>query len=192
IGPGHNVAVGDMDPAPGLEIAAGVTTSNLILWAPDGTRIRDMDPSAHGPASDTAQDNSSVVNLFEYPAVGDPDRNGQLDLAKAGATLSGLLNLVLVGQNQPFHHVLQAWNASTGVALEGFPKVIDDFGLTTVPVFANVGATTDVGDTLNLPEIISGNGLYMVHAFDVTGRQPANWPKFTGGWHFGSPAPRRL
>src|SRR5439155_666617 len=87
IGPGHNVAVGDMDPSPGLEIAASLTTSNLALFRPDGTRLRDMDPSAHGPLSDTAQDNSSVLNLFEYPAIGDIDRDGKLDLTKVGVTL---------------------------------------------------------------------------------------------------------
>src|SRR2546428_674939 len=189
IGPGHNVAVGDLDPSPGLEVAASLTTSNLVLFRPDGTRLRDMDPSAHGALSDTAQDNSSVLNLFEYPAIGDLDRDGKLDLAKVGVTLNGLVNLVLVGQNEPFHHVLQAWNAATGQPLEGFPKVIDDFGLTTVPLLANVGATVDPGDTLNLPELVSANGLYLVHAFDFTGREPANWPKLTGGGDTGAPAP---
>ena len=188
IGPGHNVAVGDLDPSPGLEVAAGLTTSNLALFRPNGTRIRDMDPSAHGPLSDTAQDNGSVLNLFEYPAVGDINRDGKLDLTKVGVTINGLVDLVLIGQNQPFHHVLQAWDASTGQPLDAFPKVIDDFGLTTVPLIANVGATTDVGDALNQPEIVSGNGLYLVHAFDAAGREPAGWPKFTGGWHTGSPA----
>src|SRR5437867_3623113 len=188
IGPGHNVAVGDLDPSPGLEVAASLTTSNLVLFRPDGTRLRDMDPSAHGALSDTAQDNSSVLNLFEYPAIGDLDRDGHLDLAKVGVTLNGVVDLVLVGQNQPFNHVLQAWDASTGQPLEGFPKVIDDFGLTTVPLLANVGATVDPGATLNLPELVSANGLYLVHAFDFTGREPASWPKLTGGWHTGSPA----
>ena len=188
IGPGHNVAVGDMDPSPGLEVAASLTTSNLVLFRPDGTRIRDMDPSARGALSDAVQDGSSVVNLFEYPAIGDLDRDGHLDLAKVGVTLNGVVDLVLVGQNQPFNHVLQAWDASTGQPLEGFPKVIDDFGLTTVPLLANVGATVDPGDTLNLPELVSANGLYLVHAFDFTGREPASWPKLTGGWHTGSPA----
>src|SRR5207244_7679068 len=45
IGPGHNLAVGDLDPSPGLEVAAGLTTSNLAVFRPDGSRIRDMDPS---------------------------------------------------------------------------------------------------------------------------------------------------
>src|SRR5439155_18285856 len=89
IGPGHYVAVGDMDPSPGLEIAASLTTSNLMLFRPDGTRLRDMDPSTHGPLSDTAQDNSSVLNLFEYPAIGDIDRDGSPDLATAGLGLNG-------------------------------------------------------------------------------------------------------
>lgn len=188
IGPGHNLAVGDLDPSPGLEIAASLTTANLAVFRPDGSRLRDMDPSAHGALSDTAEDEGSVLNLFEYPMIGDVDRNGQLDLSKAGITLNGLVNLVLAGQNQPFHHVLQAWTGATGQPLPGFPKVIDDFGLTTVPLLANVGATSDVGDTLNLPEIVSGNGLYLVHAFDAAGREPAGWPKLTGGWHAGQAA----
>jgi len=188
IGPGHNVAVGDLDPSPGLEVAASLTTSNLVLFRPDGTRIRDMDPSAHGALSDTAPDNSPVLNLFEYPVVGDVDRDGNLDVSKVGITLNGLVDLVLAGQNDPFHHVLQAWTGRTGAPLPGFPKVIDDFGLTSVPLLVNVGATSDVGDTLNLPELISGNGLYLVHAFDASGREPSGWPKLTGGWVTGQPA----
>ena len=188
IGPGHNVAVGDLDPSPGLEVAASLTTGTLAIFRPNGTRIRDMDPSAHGPLSDATQDPSGVLNLFEYPTIGDVDRDGQLDLMKTGVTLQGLVNLVLAGQNQPFHHVLQAWTAGTGAPLPGYPKVIDDFGLTTVPLVANVGATTDVGDTLNLPEIVSGNGLYLVHATDAAGREATGWPKLTGGWHTGQPA----
>src|SRR5437870_7281673 len=188
IGPGHNRAVGDLDPSPGLEDAAALTTSNLAVFRPDGTRIRDMDPSTRGASSDAHQDGGSVLNLFEYPAIGDVDRDGQLDLSKVGVTLQGLVNLVLVGQNAPFNHVLQAWTGPTGQPLPGFPKVIDDFGLTTVPLIANVGATSDVGDTLNLPELVSGNGLYLLHAFDATGQEPSGWPKLTGGWLTGQPA----
>ena len=158
----------------------------LAFFRPDGTRLRDMDPSAHGALSDTTQDNSSVVNLFEYPAIGDTDRDGRLDLSKVGMTLNGLVNLVLVGQNEPFHHVLQAWTGATGAPLPGFPKVIDDYGLTTVPLLVNVGATSDVGDTLNMPELVSGNGLYLVHAFDANGREPSGWPKPTGPGTWGS------
>src|SRR5439155_469561 len=105
-----------------------------------------------------------------------------------GLTLNGIVDLVLVGQNMPFNHVLQAWTGATGQPLPGFPKVIDDFGLTTVPLIANVGATSDAGDTLNLPELISGNGLYLVHALDATGQEPSRWPKLTGGWMTGQPA----
>src|SRR3989442_1632430 len=81
-----------------------------------------MDPSAHGAFSDTTQDSSSVVNLFEYPAIGDIDRDGRLDLSKVGMTLNGLVNLVLVGQNEPFHHVLQAWTGATGSPAPGLPQ----------------------------------------------------------------------
>jgi len=47
IGPGHNVTVGELDPSPGLEVAGELTSANLALFRPDGTRLRDMDPSAH-------------------------------------------------------------------------------------------------------------------------------------------------
>src|SRR5438477_5850061 len=80
IGPGHNLAVGDLDPSPGLEVAAALTTSNLAVFRPDGTRIRDMDPSTRGASSDAHQDGGSVLNLFEHPAIGDVDRHVQLDL----------------------------------------------------------------------------------------------------------------
>src|SRR5204862_6226098 len=89
IGPGHNVAVGDMDPSPGLEIAASLTTSNLVLFRPDGTRLRDMDPSTHGPLSDTAPDNRSVPHPFQHPPLGAIARDVRLHPTKAGLTLNG-------------------------------------------------------------------------------------------------------
>src|SRR5205814_2150031 len=97
IGPGHNLAVGDLDPSPGLDVAAAPTTSNPAVFRPHGPLIRDVAPSPRG-------------------------------------------------------------------------------------------ASPDVGDTLNLRELASGNGLYLTHAFDATGQEPAGGPKLTGGWVTGQPA----
>ena len=53
------------------------------------------------------------------------------------------MNLVAVGQNEPFHHVLQAWDGSTGQPLPAFdprgdrPRVDNAYsgGLPILPTF---------------------------------------------------------
>jgi hypothetical protein len=36
-------------------------------------------------------------------------------------------------------------------------------------------------------ELVAGNGVYTLSAFDAAGDRPAGWPKLTGGWLVGTP-----
>ena len=97
-------------------------------------------------------------------------------------TLNQVVNLgVAVGQNLPYNHVVQAWNAQTGASLPTFPQAVEDFQLLSSPMVA------DVSDSPG-NEVIVGTGLYYLRNFNVAGIEGTGWPKFTGGWIFATPA----
>ena len=97
-------------------------------------------------------------------------------------TLNQVVNLgVAVGQNLPYNHVVQAWNAQTGASLPTFPQAVEDFQLLSSPSVA------DVSDSPG-NEILVGTGLYYLRNFNVAGIEGAGWPKFTGGWIFATPS----
>src|SRR4030095_13282345 len=107
-----------------------------------------------------------------------------------GVTHNHLFNIgVGVGQNLPYNHVVQAWNALTGASLPSFPQAVEDFQLLSSP------AVADVSDTPG-NEILVVTGLYYLRSLNVTGLEGAAtdcasvlcWPKFTGGWIFATPA----
>jgi hypothetical protein len=88
---------------------------------------------------------------------------------------------VAVGQNLPYNHVVQAWNAQTGASLPTFPQAVEDFQLLSSP------AVADVSDSPG-NEVIVGTGLYYLRNFNVAGIEGTGWPKFTGGWIFATPS----
>jgi len=65
--------------------------------------------------------------------------------------------------------------AATGDYMPSFPVPVEDFQFFISPAIADLD-----GD--GRPELITGTGGYLVHAFDHLGREPGGWPKFTGHW----------
>jgi hypothetical protein len=126
-------------------------------------------------------DKSKVLNLFEYASIGDLEGAGVLSAFKGGLTLNGLVNLVLVGQNLPFDHVVQGWDLTTGTYRPGFPAKVEDYTLLSQPSIADV-------DGLPGKEVVQGTALYLVHAFNALGADAPGFPKFTGGWNQTTPA----
>jgi hypothetical protein len=133
-----------------------------------------------GPAN--SPDQGPIINLADYPSIGDLSGNGTPDVLKGGLTLNGVANLLAVNQNLPFSHVEQAWDPATGAALPGYPRATDDFQLLSQAAVARVGGIGKARQAL------VGTGLYQVHAYGPTGSEPAGWPKFTGGWIESTPA----
>jgi hypothetical protein len=88
---------------------------------------------------------------------------------------------IAVGQNLPYNHVVQAWNAKTGQELPAFPQAVEDYQLLSSP------AVADVSDAPG-NEILVGTGLYYVRDINANGVEGPGWPKFTGGWNFAVPA----
>ena len=180
VGPQHGTAVADFDGDKKDDVIASMTTGNVTVFRGAGTTAAFGSQGAvNGGATSEA---SKVLNLFENAIVGNLDGRGQLDVMKVGVTAGQVANLLLVGQNVPYNHVVQAWDASNPEPyLPGFPTAHDDYGLLSSPAIANVDGT-------GANEVIAGSGLYLLNAYTSTGMVAPKFPKLTGGWQFAVPA----
>lgn len=181
IGPAHQFAAADVDGDGVDEVVVSNTSGEAETYAADGRRLTTHASEVGATADPRVLDRTKVLNLFEYPAIGDLEGLGELSVFKGGMTLGGLLNLVLVGQNLPFDHVLQGWDLRTGSYRPGFPAKVEDYMLLSQPAIADV-------DGLPGKEVLQGTGLYLVHAFNALGQEAPGFPKFTGGWNYATPA----
>lgn len=178
IGPGHNAALVEVN---GQQAVVVSTTGGALgLYAPDGTLIRNMQQAVYGPLSN-ATGRLGQLNLFEYATVGDVNGDGTVDIVKYGLSLLGAANLLLVGQNFPYNHLIGAYAAGTGLPLSAWPVVTDDYQFLSASTIGKVVPGTS-------SQVLAGTGLGLVHAYDgVTGRDVAGFPKYTGGWLFAPP-----
>jgi hypothetical protein len=133
-----------------------------------------------GPTRSNSTDHPSITGLgsgaFAYL-----DDTGRLAYIAPGTGLGKAIDAALPAEQLPHDNHLSAWDARTGEFLPYFPRVMDDMQFFNRPAVADIN-----GD--GLPEIIQGSGGYIFHAFDVQGREPLGWPKFTGGWITSAPA----
>jgi hypothetical protein len=166
-------------------IVASSTGGSLEELSPAGQVVRTLQqvgPEAFGAASD-ATDRSGAINLFESASVGDLLGTGTPDVIKYELSLSQAANLLLVGQNFPYNHLIGAFDGATGATLPAFPTVTDDYQLLS----ANNVAKLD--PTLPTNQVVGGTGLGLLHAYDgATGRDISGFPKQTGGWLYAPPA----
>ena len=119
--------------------------------------------------------------LFSVPSIGDLDQDGTPDLVMSGGSLSLIGSLAGGGIPHNVQHLLTAWSGKTGEMMPGMPVLLEDFQFLINHSIADIN-----GD--DYPEVITGSGVYFVHAADACGREPAGWPKFTNGWVASSPA----
>jgi hypothetical protein len=176
IGPGHDAAIATVG---GEQVVVVSTTGGaLALYRPDGTYVRGMQQSAPGPASDAVTGlNLGALNLFESAVVGDVDGAAGPDVVKYHVTLGQAANLLLVGQNVPYHHLIGAYTAASGAPVAAFPRVTDDYQFLSSSTVAKV----DPEGAAN--QVLAGTGLGLLHAYDgVSGVDAPGFPKVTGGW----------
>ena len=179
VGPGvdHILANVDSDPEP--EAVGNVASGDVTATNGDGSNAVQYDSQPQGGEH---VDKEKVVNLFENPIAANIDGVGGPEIIKGGVTLNQVVNLgVAVGQNLPYNHVVQAWNAETGASLPTFPQAVEDYQLLSSPMVA------DLSDSPG-SEVVVGTGLYYLRNFNVAGVEGTGWPKFTGGWIFATPA----
>ncbi len=191
-------AVGDVDPAhPGPEVVAASAAGTLYVLGADGKSVYGSTAAGDLPvlwaggtglahagefgAQRNSQDLVASVVGFGGPSLGELDGGGAKEIAAPTLGLTRLLDLNLAGLQLPNDDQVTAWNGATGKPLVGFPQATSDLAFFVAPSIADVN-----GDGHN--EVIAGNGVYTLNAFDAAGTSPAGWPKLTGGWTIGTPA----
>ncbi|MCD6569492.1 MAG: VCBS repeat-containing protein, partial [Deltaproteobacteria bacterium] len=175
IGPSSKPCAYDYDGDGADEVVASFVSSKTTIIGGDGSILEEMNSGPFGEDARGIRDKSLALNLFDGAAIGDITGDGIPEIAKSGLTFMGALNLVLTGQNFSYNHVIQVWDPHSGKYLKSFPRTTDDYSLYSEPAIADVS-----GD--GIPEVISGSGLYLVHAFGADGMDKPGFPKLTGGW----------
>jgi len=104
------------------------------------------------------------------------------------AGLGKLIDNNIPADQFPSENQLGAWlvadsagQPSAGAFVTAFPRLMNDLQFLTTPAVADI-------DNDGLPEALEGSGVYDVHAFDINGKEPVGWPKFTNGWTVTTPA----
>jgi hypothetical protein len=181
IGPGQNPAIVKVNGE--TRVVASTTGSATIQeFSPSGgTAVKSVEQAVYGPGSD-ATDRTGTINLFESASIGKLlPASSNPAIVKYGLTISDAANLLLVGQNAPYNHLIGAYDPATGTPLPAFPRVTDDFQFLSSSNVAKV-----VPGESN--QVLAGTGLGLLHAYDgVTGLDVSGFPKVTGGWLY-SPA----
>ena len=136
VGPGVDHVLANVDNDPELEAIGNVASGDVTATNGDGSNAAQYDSE---PAGGEHVDKSKVINLFENPIAANIDGVAGPEIIKGGVTLNQVVNLgVAVGQNLPYNHVVQAWNAQTGASLPTFPQAVEDFQLLSSPAVADV------------------------------------------------------
>ena len=195
--PSHDAAVLDVfdgdtpgsDGTDEVSVSGGtgvIGAQGAFLVNGDGTTRRNYQ---NAPAPNLT-DQGPILNLADYPSIGDLSGAGSPLVLKGGLTVNGAANLLAVNQNLPFNHVEQAWNPTTGQPQPGFPRATDDFQLVSQAAVATVAApATPPAPGAEAPaHVLVGTGLYQLHAYGPDGMDAPGWPKFTGGWTQTTPA----
>jgi hypothetical protein len=177
VGPGQDASIATIGGQ--TVIVASVTGGALEELSPTGQVVRTMQQTgsqAFGPAAD-ATDRSGALNLFESASIGDLLGTGTPDIVKYELSLSQAANLLLVGQNFPYNHLIGAFDGASGLTLPAFPTVTDDYQ------FLSANDVAKIDPQLPSSQIVAGTGLGLLHAYDgATGLDVAGFPKQTGGW----------
>ncbi len=173
IGPGHDPSLVKIA-GQQQQIVVSTTGGQLSLYGVNGQRTREINQNVGNAAG--------ALNLFESAAVG--DLNGSTggrdpDLVKYQIDIAQATNLLLVGQNQPYSHRIGAFDAANGEPVSpAYPVITEDYQFLSSSTIGNV-----TGGETN--QVLAGTALGLLHAYDgVTGRDPAGFPKVTGGWLF--------
>jgi hypothetical protein len=189
-------AAGDVHPHPGVEIVAASAAGPPYVLDANGKSVYGeiggkAIPAAWsaGAALETAarfgaQRNTDDIVLstpaFSGFAIGNLTGDATPEFAAPTLGLSRLLDIQAADLQLPNDDQLIAWQGANGDTLAGFPQVTSDMAFFVTPAIADLDHDGD-------NEVIAGNGVYTLSAFDAAGNRPAGWPKLTGGWLVGTP-----
>ena len=190
-------AIGDVHPAPGLEIVVASAAGPLYVFDTAGNSVYGTgaggaavplfwtaglgleDAGQFGPNRNSGDLVASLIG-FGGPSFGDLTGDGVPDITAPTAGLSRLIDLLAPDSQLPSDDQLASWDGGTRLPLGGSPQAVADIAFFVAPAVADVD-----GDGDN--ETIAANSTYTISAFDGSGAAPAGWPKLTGGWAVGTP-----
>jgi len=174
-------ALADVDGDGSLEITAHTLAGDLPVLKADGTELWKAHLTADGFGPDSNFNDASLFPLINSSSFGDLDGDGHPELVTGGIGSGYAISQLTDGKRVAFDHGIGAWDGNTGDYLPGWPRVLEDMQFFMDPAIADLD-----GD--GLPEVISGSGGGMMHAWNKDGVEPAGWPKHTGQWELASPA----
>ncbi|MCG3172883.1 MAG: hypothetical protein GMKNLPBB_01054 [Myxococcota bacterium] len=168
------------------EIQAMTIAGPVLLFTGTGEQIIGMNSGTEKFGKNATSKQGPSLSFINNTSMGDMDNDGRPEIMTGTVSLS-LGSATSGAKRAEIDHQVSAWKvASRGGQLEGgflpgFPRKVEDYQFFQNYVVADIS-----GD--GLAEIISGTGGYVAHAVDKDGNQPANWPKFNGGWLISTPA----
>ena len=134
-----------------------------------------------------ALSNSTGTINTSLPALGAPvfaplgTSAPGVSLIAPASTLGKLVDEDYPADQTPHENQVDAWDASTGAFVAGFPQQMNDVQFLASPIVADVG-----GD--GTPYVVEGSSTYDLRAIDANGQEAPGFPKFTGGWMVNSPS----
>lgn len=180
-------ALADVDGDGKLEVGISGVVGPAYLLKADGTSFfgngSDGLPLTFPSDKAAFGARTNSIDGPSFPALGSGSfarLDGTLAFFTPGGGLGRLLDTAVPAEQLAHDSHLLVWNAKTRTMLPGFPRVVDDMQFLTNPTAADID-----GD--RRPELLTGSGGYLVHAFSSEGTEAAGWPKFTGGWLIASP-----
>ncbi len=174
-------ALADLDGDGMVELTAHTLAGELPVFRADGSGVWTADLAADRFGADSNMNDASLFPLINSSSFGDLNGDGVPDLVSGGVGAGYALGMLQDGKRVAFDHGVGAWDGTDGSYLPGWPRVIEDLQFFMNPAIADLNRD-------GLPEVISGSGGFMVHAWNLNGEQPAGWPKLTGQWVLASPA----
>ncbi|MBV9950991.1 MAG: VCBS repeat-containing protein, partial [Acidimicrobiia bacterium] len=191
-------AIGDVDPDhPGPEIVTASAAGPIMVLGTDGKGVYGSTDKGDLPllwsaglglddadlwgAHRTSEDLIASTAAFGGPSIGPLDGGSSPDVAANTAGLTRLIDTLASDLQLPNDDQLSTWDGATRLPLSGSPQATADLAFFVAPAIGDLD-----GDGDN--EMVAGNGVYLVDAYDGSGHAAPGWPKLTGGWNLGTPA----
>jgi hypothetical protein len=135
-----------------------------------------------GPSG--AHSNSTGLLATSIPSLGLPiiaplgkaKKPGALDVISPAESAGELFDAAEPAQQSPHDSQIDAWDATTGDFLPGFPQVMDSLQFFDQPIVADLTGVT--GQAYAVEPSSNAD----LRAFDAAGREAPGFPKLTGGW----------
>lgn len=190
-----NPLIADIDGDGQPELFTHVVTTAAKAFNAQGQQVLQTNTSPSQNSVGTSKQGYDVIAV-NSGAVADLDGDGLMEYVDGTVAALDLATGASGGKRHDYDHQVTAWavghalknlrdHNTPGVAqapmLKAFPQLTTDYQFLTNYVVADI-----TGD--GRPEIISGNGGYLITAFDADGLIPTGWPKLTGYWNMATPA----